>query len=346
MLKIENISVNSNIALYLWFNKANTYEYMLFGEIDDNKKIFGNCSTTQKATERNKRSFGSIIIDGLQIADSDEYAELKGYCEKLTPLVNRGDGFYAPIATELFRMYNDTDIPLMKYLLSKIWREFLYYSKERYDNVKMMNIAKYNKIGKEIKQSFSDFIDNLLYPIEKKIVSLDELADCMGNTDVSLIMQDKTLVSCYSCTDTIIPLYIKVFEQMNALNRCVRTCSICGGHFIANRANEGICSEGCKAQRQVEYNQKHREKVEDDRCEREFERNRQGYDNFRKKFRKAGADYTQEFVERYETAKKNFLDVGNKKRKLRKQGLLSDESFMKWLASEKSKRLQLEIDGD
>ena len=344
MLKIENISVSDNIALCLWFNKSNTYEYMLFGKADDIKEVFGNSSSTQKDTERIKRSFGRIIIDGLQIADSDEYAELKEYCNELQSILKTGKGkpAYAKIGTELFRLYNDTDIPLMKYLLLKIWTEFLYLHKERFDKTSI-NVK---KIGGIYSAQFSDYVTTLLYPIENKIVSLDELADCAGNTAVSLILQDKSLVSCYYCTDTLIPLYIKTFEQMNVLRRCVRTCGVCNAYFIANRANEGICGDDCKAQRQVEYNHKHREKVEDDDCEREFERNRQGYDNFRKKFRKAGASYTQEFIDSYETAKKNFLDVGNKKRKVRKKGLLSDESFMKWLASEKSKRLRLEIDGD
>jgi hypothetical protein len=342
MIKIENISVSDNIALCLWFNKSNTYECMLFGKVDDIREIIGNYQTTQKDTERIKRSFGSIIIDGLQIADSDEYAELKENCDKLQSILKIGKGktAYAEIATELFRLYNDTDNPLMKYLFLKIWSVFLGLHKERCDKTYVNN----KRIGGIYAGKFNDFINTLLHPIEKKIVSLDELADCMGNADVSLILQEKSLISCYTCTDTLIPLYIKTLEQMNG--RCVRSCSVCNAYFIANRANENICGDGCKAKRQIEYNQKHREKVEDDYYEREFERNRQAYDNFRKKFRKAGANYSPEFIEKYETAKREFLRVGNIKRKQRKNGLLTDKTFMTWLKDEVDKRWRLEMESD
>ena|GEM_PF-6170171 len=344
MLKIESISVNAKNALSMWFSKNFTYEYMCFGNIDDVITSFGNTQATENDVERNKRSFGSLILDGIQIADSDEYDELKEYCMELQAIlkVGKGKSEYSAVGTELFRLYNDTDIPLMKYLLLQIWSEFLRLQRERFNKTQITNTK---KIGKEIADRFADYVNTLLYPIEKKIVTLDELADCVGDCQVSLILRDKALVSCCTITSTLVPLYIKVLEQMSVLKKCVKVCTICGDYFIANRANEGLCSEDCKAKRQVEFNQKHREKVKDDHCEREFERNRQGYDNFRKKFRKPGAGYSQEFIGRYEAAKKAFLDVGNKKRGVRKRGLLSDESFMKWLDGEVGKRLRLEGEG-
>jgi len=105
MLKIESISVNANNALSMWFSKNHTYEYMCFGNIDDVITSFGNTQATENDIERNKRSFGSLILDGLQIADSDEYGELKEYCMELQSIlkIGKGKSEYSAVGTELFR---------------------------------------------------------------------------------------------------------------------------------------------------------------------------------------------------------------------------------------------------
>jgi hypothetical protein len=101
-----------------------------------------------------------------------------------------------------------------------------------------------------------------------------------------------------------------------------------------------VCGEDCKTERQKQYSKKHRENVEQDPCITAFENNRIAYDNFRKKFNKF--DFPQEFIDSYEAVKDKFLSVGKIKKEQRVKGLISDDSFMKWVKGEAAKRVKLE----
>lgn len=122
--------------------------------------------------------------------------------------------------------------------------------------------------------------------------------------------------------------------------RHIRTCEICGENFVASRKDTKVCGAKCKAQRQVGYFKEHKEKVKDDDVDKNYQYNRDGYDNFLKKLNRLSVN--DEIIEEYKTVKYAFLDDGKKKRKTYRNDTLKKSELKAWIRQNRRKRMYLE----
>ena len=115
---------------------------------------------------------------------------------------------------------------------------------------------------------------------------------------------------------------------------------ICGRDFVAARKDTKVCGAECKAKRQSGFFRAHKEKVKDDEVDRLYQRNRNGYDNFRKKPEKVGV--ADEVKQRYLDKKAEFLEQGRMLRKLCRDGKISEKELVEFVRMDMKERVQLE----
>lgn len=339
MIEIENISVDEKYSISLWFDKEYTKENILWGNKNSKQGFFRNEKHKINEIVNKKRNFGTIIEDGLAFAQNEALSSLRNSVNGLVSVLKQGRGIYEiePYKIELFRIYNATDNILAKYVILKLWHEFLVQHKEVNSIANTMR----RKVWEQIGIDYGAFADRMLMPFENKFVSADDVADYSGNVRIETLKTDKSIECIYTFNEDILPMYIMYLTELTRRGKHIRTCEICSRQFVASRKDTRVCSTKCKAQRQAGYFQEHKEKTKDDTVDKVYQRNRDGYDNFLKKLDKLGA--SEDIIQQYKEAKYAFLDEGKKKRKAYRDGKLAKGELLDWIRADRLKRMDLEI---
>lgn len=338
MIQIEYISVNEKYSISLWFNKDFTKENVLFGEEGMKQIFFRNKSTQNYEKEYRKSNFGTIIENGLAFAESDNLRIIRTAVDGLASVLKQGKGIHdiEPYKTELFRIYNNTDNIFERYVILKLWHECLVKHKEVNSLLNTMRRKQWEQIG----MSYGSFADKMLMPFEKKFIVVDDVMARSGQVRIETLITDKSVESIYTFDEDIMPLYVIYMTELTRRGKHIRTCEICGRYFVASRKDTRVCSGKCKAQRQAEYFQEHKEKVKDDIVDKTYQQNRDGYDNFLKKLNKSNAP--ADVVNSYKEAKYAFLEEGKRKRKAYRDGKLKKNEMLEWIREDRLKRIGIE----
>lgn len=344
MIQIENISVDENYSISLWFNKDYTKENILLCEEKIKEKVFSNKNTDSYEKEFFKRNFGNIIEDGLAFAESDNLHALRTNINGLVSVLKQGRGIYEieQYKVELFRLYNSSDNIFERYIILKLWSEFLKSHKKINSIANTMRKKQWLNIGDE----YSEFADRMLLPFENKFISISDIKGIKGQILIETLVSNKSVESVYTFGTDILPLYTLYLTEFAKRGKHILTCEICGRFFVASRKDTKVCGEKCKAKRQSGYFKEHKEKVKDDMTDKMYQQNRDGYDNFIKKLNRL--DAPENILNRYKAAKYDFLSKGKKKRKAYKDGKLKKSELTDWIKINRNMRMELEreIEGD
>lgn len=338
MIQIEHISVKDKYSISLYFNKDYTKEIVIFGKEESKQEFFRNENNENYEKEIFKRNFGMLIEDGLAFAESNDLCDVKSATNGLISVLKQGRGFpeIEPYKTEMFRIYNGIENMFERYIILKLWYEFLVKHKEVNSLVNTMRKKQWELIG----AAYETFVSRMLIPFENKYISADDIKNCSGQARIETIITDKSVEHVFTFDEDIMPLYVIYLTELTRRGKHIRTCEICGRKFVASRKDTKVCSAKCKAQRQSRYFKEHKEKVKDDTLEKLYQNNRDGYDNFLKKLKKQGA--ADDIAEPYRTAKYAFLNEGNKKRRAFRKGELSKKALREWIEADRLKRFNLE----
>lgn len=340
MIQIENISVKQKYSISLWFNKDYTKENIIFGEEEAKQAFFRNEKTEFYEIVNKKRTFGTIIEDGLAFAESDNLRAVRnavnGIAEEL--IKGHGNDDIAPYKTELFRIYNGSDNFFEQYVILKLWHQSMITHKEENSVENTFRRKRWEQLG----LAYGEFADKVLMPFEKKFISADDVRELSGQARIEMLATDKIIETVYTFDEDILPMYILYMTELARQGKHIRTCEICGREFVASRKDTKVCGVKCKSQRQAGYFKEHKEKVKDDSVDKLYQNNRDGYDNFLKKLKRLEAD--NEMIEEYKKAKYAFLDKGKKKRKAYKAETLSKKDFLDWIRDDRLNRIDMEQD--
>lgn len=338
MIQIENISVKQKYSISLWFNKDYTKENIIFGEEESKQLFFRNEKTEIYEIVNKKRTFGTIIEDGLAFAESDNLRAVRnavnGIAEEL--IKGHGNDDIAPYKTELFRIYNSSDNFLEQYVILKLWHQSMITHKEENSVENTFRRKRWEQLG----LAYGEFADKMLMPFEKKFTKSDDVRELSGQARIETLATDKTVEAVYTFDEDILPLYVLYMTELAKQGKHIRTCEICGREFVASRKDTKVCGAKCKSQRQAGYFKEHKEKVKDDVIDKMYQNNRDGYDNFLKKLNRLEVD--DEIIEEYKKAKYAFLDKGKKKRKAYRVGTLKKNELTEWIRQDRNKRMDLE----
>lgn len=338
MIQIENISVKQKYSISLWFNKDYTKENIIFGEEEAKQAFFRKENAEVYEKENLKRNFGTIIEDGLAFAESDNLRAVRNAVDGLADILKQGKGNdrIEPHKFELFRIYNSSDNALERYILLKLWHEFMVKHKEENSIANTMRRKQWEQLGID----YAEFADKMLMPFEKKFTTADDVKGLSGQARIETLVNDKTVEAVYTFDEDILPLYVMYMTELTRQGKHIRTCEICGREFVASRKDTKVCSAKCKSQRQAGYFKEHKEKVKDDSVDKMYQNNRDGYDNFLKKLKRLEAD--DEIIEQYKKAKYDFLDKGKKKRKAYRNEALKKGELTEWIRQDRYRRMDLE----
>lgn len=336
MIRIENISVSEKYSISLWFNKDYTKENFIFSNEDAKQAYFRNRSTEGYEIVNKKRNFGTIIEDGLAIAESDNLRAIKTAVSGLAGVLKQGKGNSQAESyrTELFRIYNGSDNILEQYVILKLWHEFTV--KHREENSRIYSTRpQWEKIGGE----YQTLADKMLMPFEKKFTSADDVRARSGQARIETLITEKEVECVYTFDEDILPLYVMYMTELARQGKHIRECEICGRLFVASRKDTKVCGAKCKSQRQAGYFKEHKEKYKEDFVYQTFEQNRDGYGNYIKKLQKIdNDDITREYI----SAKDEFLDEGKKKKDSYYAGNMTKGAILEWIRADRKKRMDLE----
>ncbi len=340
MIQIENISVKQKYSISLWFNKDYTKENIIFGEEEAKQAFFRKENAEVYEKENLKRNFGTIIEDGLAFAESDNLRAVRNAVDGLADILKQGKGNdrIEPHKFELFRIYNSSDNALERYILLKLWHEFMVKHKEENSIANTMRRKQWEQLGID----YAEFADKMLMPFEKKFTTADDVKGLSGQARIETLVNDKTVEAVYTFDEDILPLYVMYMTELTRQGKHIRTCEICGREFVASRKDTKVCSAKCKSQRQAGYFKEHKEKVKDDIVDKTYQQNRDGYDNFLKKLNKM--NISEDVIAPYKDAKYDFLDKGKKKRKAYRAGTLHKKDFLNWIRDDRLNRIDMEQD--
>lgn len=340
MIQIENISVKEKYSISLWFNKDYTKENIIFGTEEAKQLFFRNENTDNYEKENLKRNFGTIIEDGLAFAESGNLRDVRSAVNGLADILKHGKGNdrIEPYKFELFRIYNSTENVLVRYVILKLWHEFMVKHKEENSIANTMRRKQWEQLG----IAYGEFADKMFIPFEKKFTSADDVRELSGQARIETLATEKTVEVIYTFDEDILPMYVLYMIELAKQGKHIRTCEICGREFVASRKDTKVCGTKCKSERQAGYFKEHKEKIKDDIVDKTYQQNRDGYDNFLKKLNKLNV--SEDVITPYKNAKYVFLDKGKKKRKAYRNDELSKSDFLDWIREDRFNRIDMEQD--
>ena len=317
-MEIEVVESKDKYSFSLCFDKELTTEYFMFCKETDIVRNLSKMKKDEKNTILFERSFGSILTDCFNFAQSDNFYDIKTAAESLAEVIRQGRGRddYKPYKEKLFRIYNNSSNPIERAAAFMIWYQFRVKHDEMFATKNALSKKQWKRIGSE----YEAYIEKLLAPFEDKISSLGDIIDTECELSVGVAETDSGYVNIYTWQNDLLPVYMIYLPLLEMQKMNILICKECGKQFIAKRIDTQVCSDECKRKRQRGYNQKHIVKVNENPLVISYKEHRQHYldfENFLKGLNapkeltrecvQARKEYEQDFEHTFSECKANHL---------------------------------------